>query len=49
MRVKLSDMDLGVRSRWTSSVDFGWGSLFSCCARKASMNGVRVRMAVSSW
>ena len=46
--MKLSAIDLGVRSRWISSVDFGGVILFSCCARKASMKGVRVRMAVNS-
>jgi hypothetical protein len=47
MRVKLSDIDLGVRSLWISSEDLGGVVLFPCSFRKASMKGVRVRMAVN--
>jgi len=41
-------MDFGDKSLSTVSVDTGFSSLFSCCFLNASMNGVRVRIAVSS-
>ena len=42
-------MDWGERSLSTFSVDMGALADPSCCFRNASMKGVRVRMAVSSW
>ena len=42
-------MDLGDRSRWTLSTDCGLRlSASFCCFLNASMNGIRVRIAVNS-
>ena len=48
-RVKLSAIVLEERSLCTYSVEVGALVFPSCCWRNASMKGVRVRMAVSSW